>query len=89
MKTIFTNGCFDILHRGHVELLKFCSTRGKVVVGLNSDKSIKSIKDKSRPINNQADREFLLRSIKYVDDVIIFNEDTPITLIKMIKPDNF
>jgi D-beta-D-heptose 7-phosphate kinase/D-beta-D-heptose 1-phosphate adenosyltransferase len=87
MKTIFTNGCFDILHRGHVELLKFCSTHGKVVVGLNSDKSIKSIKGKSRPLNNQADRELLLRSIKYVDDVVIFNEDTPITLIKTIKPD--
>jgi D-beta-D-heptose 7-phosphate kinase/D-beta-D-heptose 1-phosphate adenosyltransferase len=57
------------------------------VVGLNSDKSIKSIKGKSRPLNNQADRELLLRSIKYVDDVVIFNEDTPITLIKTIKPD--
>ncbi len=87
MKTIFTNGCFDIIHRGHIELLKFCSTLGRVVVGLNSDSSTRNIKGESRPINNQADRELLLRSIKYVDEVVIFNETTPLRLINDLKPD--
>tara|TARA_Y100000310_G_scaffold75393_1_gene71684 strand:- start:1339 stop:1731 length:393 start_codon:yes stop_codon:yes gene_type:complete len=84
---IFTNGCFDILHRGHVELLQFCKGLGEVVVGLNSDESVRRIKGESRPINNQEDREFLLRSLKFVDNVIIFDEDTPYGLIKRIKPD--
>lgn len=87
MKTVFTNGCFDIAHRGHIELLKFCSSLGYVIVGLNSDSSIRNIKGESRPINNQSDRELLLRSIRYVDDVIIFNETTPLRLINEIKPD--
>jgi len=84
---IFTNGCFDVLHRGHVELLQFCKDLGEVVVGLNSDESVRRIKGESRPINNQEDREFLLRSLKFVDNVIIFDEDTPYGLIKRIKPD--
>ncbi len=87
MPVIFTNGCFDILHRGHVELLQFCKGLGEVVVGLNSDESVRRIKGESRPINNQEDREFLLRSLKFVDNVIIFDEDTPYGLIKRIKPD--
>ena len=53
MKTIFTNGCFDILHRGHVELLKYCKSLGHVIVGLNSDSSVKTLKGESRPINSQ------------------------------------
>ena len=57
MKTIFTNGCFDILHRGHVELLQYCKTMGKVIVGLNSDSSVKKLKGENRPINNQKDRK--------------------------------
>ena len=87
MPVIFTNGCFDVLHRGHVELLQFCKDLGEVVVGLNSDESVRRIKGESRPINNQEDREFLLRSLKFVDNVIIFDEDTPYGLIKRIKPD--
>jgi D-beta-D-heptose 7-phosphate kinase/D-beta-D-heptose 1-phosphate adenosyltransferase len=86
-KIVFTNGCFDILHRGHMELLQFCSTYGKVIVGLNSDRSIKALKGASRPIYKQVDRKYLLMSCKYVDDVIIFDEDTPHNLIKKIKPD--
>ena len=88
MKTIFTNGCFDILHIGHVELLKFCSTLGdKVIVGLNSDASVSSLKGPDRPINDQVSRKNMLLSLKYVDDVLIFDESTPHELIKKVSPD--
>ena len=88
MKIIFTNGCFDILHRGHVELLKYCGSLGdRVIVGLNSDSSIQKLKGPTRPVNKQADRKFLLESIKFVDEVIIFDEDTPYNLIKRLSPD--
>lgn len=87
MKTIFTNGCFDILHRGHFELLKFCSSMGNVTVGLNSDSSVVRLKGQYRPINNQEDRKFMLESCRYVDKVVIFNEDTPFNLITKLKPD--
>jgi len=87
IKTIFTNGCFDILHRGHFELLKHCSSLGSVVVGLNSDASVKRLKGSERPFFSAADRLFALQSCKYVDKVIIFHEDTPLSLIKKIKPD--
>lgn len=86
-KTIFTNGCFDILHVGHIELLKFCKVQGEVTVGLNSDRSVKRIKGMNRPINNEKDRATLLLSCKFVDKVVIFDEDTPIELIRKIKPD--
>lgn len=89
MKIIFTNGCFDILHRGHFELFKFCRRLHPdswVIVGVNSDSSVKSLKGPSRPINNQDDRVFALQSIKYVDEVIVFN-DSVYDLIKKIKPD--
>jgi D-beta-D-heptose 7-phosphate kinase/D-beta-D-heptose 1-phosphate adenosyltransferase len=84
---VFANGCFDILHRGHVELLKYCKSIGTVIVGLNSDKSIKRLKGAQRPIFNQEDRKFMLESCKFVDSVIIFEEDTPYNLIKDLKPD--
>jgi rfaE bifunctional protein nucleotidyltransferase chain/domain len=88
MKIIFTNGCFDILHRMHVELFQFCKSRGdKVVVGLNSDSSVRRLKGESRPIFNQDDRKFLLESLDCVDEVILFDEDTPYDLIKKISPD--
>ncbi len=87
-KVIFTNGCFDIIHIGHIRLLEFAKTLGsKLVVGLNSDASIKRLKGLERPINNQADRAILLSAIKYVDEVIVFEEDTPYNLIALIKPD--
>lgn len=87
-KVIFTNGCFDIIHRGHIELLNYCFSLGdKVIVGLNSDNSIKKLKGNSRPINSQQDRKIILESIKYVHKVIVFNEDTPYNLIKDIEPD--
>jgi D-beta-D-heptose 7-phosphate kinase/D-beta-D-heptose 1-phosphate adenosyltransferase len=88
LKVIFTNGCFDIIHRGHIELLKFCSSLGdKVVVGLNSDKSVRELKGEKRPVFSEEDRKLVLESIQFVDDVIIFDEETPYNLIKKIKPD--
>jgi|TARA_Y100000034_G_scaffold106995_1_gene136139 D-beta-D-heptose 7-phosphate kinase / D-beta-D-heptose 1-phosphate adenosyltransferase len=87
-KVIFTNGCFDIIHRGHIELLRYCHSLGEsVIVGINSDESIKKLKGKNRPINNQEDRKFLLESLKYVSEVVVFDEDTPYNLIKSIRPD--
>jgi len=86
-KIVFTNGCFDILHPGHVELLKEAKKHGDIlIVALNSDKSIKKIKGKNRPINNQQFRSSLLESICFVDFIIFFDDMTPINLIKNIKP---
>jgi len=85
---VFTNGCFDILHRGHVEYLEFCKSLGdKVVVGLNSDDSVRRIKGLKRPINTQNDRAYVLSALKVIDYVIIFDEMTPLELIKQISPD--
>ena len=84
---VFTNGCFDILHRGHMELLKYCkSLGGHVVVGLNSDSSVKQLKGATRPFFTQQDRKFMLQSCIYVDEVIIFNQETPYEIIKDLKP---
>jgi len=88
MSIVFTNGCFDILHRGHLELLRFCKGNGStVIVGLNSDESVKRLKGEDRPINSQNDRKFLLESLIFVDKVFVFEEGTPYNLIKKIKPD--
>ena len=87
-KIVWTNGCFDIIHRGHLELLSFCrSLGGKVIVGLNSDASVRRLKGKNRPINSEKDRAFLLKNLRTVDEVVIFNENTPENLIKLIRPD--
>ena len=86
-KIVFTNGCFDLLHRGHIELLKYCKEIGdKVFVGINSDSSVERLKGPSRPINNQEDRKFFLESLIYVDKVFVFDEDTPYNLIKHLNP---
>ena len=87
-RVIFTNGCFDILHRMHIERLKFCKSRGDyVIVGLNSDASVKDLKGDKRPINKQDDRKYVLESLKFVDEVIIFEEETPFNLVKELRPD--
>ena len=87
-KIVFTNGCFDILHAGHVEYLKKAKEFGDIlVVGINSDSSVKKIKGKDRPVNNQKDRSFIVSQLKCVDYVTIFNDETPINLIKKVKPD--
>jgi D-beta-D-heptose 7-phosphate kinase/D-beta-D-heptose 1-phosphate adenosyltransferase len=85
---VFTNGCFDVVHRGHIEFLKFCKAQGDiVVVGLNSDHSTKTIKGPSRPINNQHDRAAVLAALETVDYVTTFDEPDPLNLIKKVKPD--
>ena len=87
-KVVFTNGCFDVLHKGHLTLLKQARSLGdKLIVGLNSDSSVKRLKGKDRPFNNYDTRKEQLLLIPYVDDVIMFEEDTPYNLIKEIKPD--
>ena len=87
-KIIFTNGCFDILHIGHVRLLRYAKSLGKkLIVGLNSDESIKRLKGFERPFNKLEYRKEILESIKWVDEIRIFSEDTPYNLIKDIKPD--
>ncbi|WP_166429802.1 PfkB family carbohydrate kinase [Lacrimispora aerotolerans] len=87
-KIVFTNGCFDILHRGHVEYLNLARKQGDhLIVGLNTDRSIKALKGDMRPVNNQEDRALLLSSLSFVDKVVLFDEVTPYDLIKMIKPD--
>lgn len=87
-KLVFTNGCFDILHKGHIDYLKKSKALGsKLVVGLNSDASVRRLKGDKRPINNQEDRKYLLEALQFVDEVIIFDEDTPYNLIKRIQPD--
>ncbi len=86
---VFTNGCFDIIHLGHIKLLKEISQLGFLIIGLNSDKSIKSLEDnkkKFRPINNEIDRKEVLKAIRYVGHVELFDEPTPIDLIKKVKP---
>jgi len=73
-KVIWTNGCFDVLHRGHIELFKYAKSLGdKLIVGIDSDKKIKKEKGNSRPINTARDRKFMLESIKYIDKVFIFD----------------
>lgn len=87
-KVIFTNGCFDILHRGHVTYLNAARRRGNhLIVGLNTDRSVKALKGPSRPINNQEDRALVLSSLGCVDKVVLFDEDTPYNLIQRIRPD--
>jgi len=88
MKIVTVNGCFDLLHAGHIDLLKFAKSKGDVlIVLLNSDKSIRKLKGPTRPINNQVDREQILQAIRYVDEVIIFDEDTPIKWLQTLQPD--
>jgi D-beta-D-heptose 7-phosphate kinase/D-beta-D-heptose 1-phosphate adenosyltransferase len=85
---VFTNGCFDVIHRGHIEYLEFCKSQGDVVVvGLNSDSSVKIIKGPARPINNQHDRAIILAALEMVDYITLFDEPDPLNLIKKVKPD--
>lgn len=87
-KIVFTNGCFDILHRGHVEYLTKAAALGsKLVIGLNTDASVKRLKGESRPINDQEARAIILSSLIFTDRIIFFEEDTPLELIRYIQPD--
>ena len=86
-KVVFTNGCFDLIHPGHVEILRFAREQGdRLIVGLNSDTSVKRIKGTGRPLLPLAARRTILESIRYVDEVAVFAEETPINLIEQIRP---
>ena len=86
-KIIFTNGCFDILHAGHVRYLETAKSYGDVLIlGLNSDRSVKALKGENRPINTQLDRAYILAALEAVDYVVVFDDDTPYDLIKAVKP---
>jgi D-beta-D-heptose 7-phosphate kinase/D-beta-D-heptose 1-phosphate adenosyltransferase len=85
---VFTNGCFDILHAGHVDYLSKAKEMGDyLIVGLNSDESVKKIKGDKRPINDQYSRMKVLEALRCVDEVLLFSEETPYELIKKIRPD--
>ena len=88
LKVAFTNGCFDILHRGHVEYLAQAADMADVlVVGLNTDASVRRLKGEGRPVNDQEARALVLASLSFVDAVVMFDDDTPLELIKAIRPD--
>jgi rfaE bifunctional protein nucleotidyltransferase chain/domain len=88
MKVVFTNGCFDILHLGHIEYLAKAANLGDVlVIGINSDLSVHRIKGDSRPINDEHSRSMVIASLKFVTAVVLFDEETPYELIKTIQPD--
>ena len=85
---VFTNGCFDVLHPGHFELLKQAKSHGtRLIVGINSDESVRRIKGNGRPLFNQKERKQMLLSLESVDEVRIFDEPTPERLIREIAPD--
>lgn len=87
-KVVFTNGCFDLLHAGHITYLSEAASLGDVlVIGLNSDDSVKRLKGAERPVNNEITRSALLASMFFIDAVALFHEDTPLELIKTVLPD--
>jgi D-beta-D-heptose 7-phosphate kinase/D-beta-D-heptose 1-phosphate adenosyltransferase len=87
-KIVFTNGCFDILHKGHLEILSTSASFGDIlVVGINTDNSVKRLKGSSRPINDEGFRSLMLASIQYIDTVLLFDEETPLNLITILMPD--
>ena len=88
MTTVFTNGCFDLLHVGHLRLLWFARSQGdRLVVGLNSDESVRRLKGPTRPITPVDERREMLLALEPVDQVIIFHEDTPLNLIEALRPE--
>ncbi|MFA6078464.1 MAG: D-glycero-beta-D-manno-heptose 1-phosphate adenylyltransferase [Candidatus Omnitrophota bacterium] len=87
-RIVFTNGCFDILHAGHIKYLRKAKSLGDIlVVGMNSDSSVRRLKGKSRPVNNEHDRSLILSSLYFVDFVVIFKDATPEHLIERLSPD--
>ena len=87
-KIVFTNGCFDLLHKGHRDLIKQSFSFGDIlIVGLNSDESVKRLKGEDRPMQNEIERKNALYNTGYVNEVYIFDDDTPLELINLIKPD--
>ena len=87
-KIVFTNGCFDILHKGHVAYLQAAKDLGdKLVLGLNSDQSVQKLKGPKRPLNNQEDRAFVLAGLESIDYIVVFYEETPHELLAEVRPD--
>lgn len=87
-KIVFTNGCFDILHRGHIEYLSQARDLGDVlIIGLNTDASVKRIKGDGRPVQDENSRALILATLRFVEAVVLFDEDTPYNLIELVKPD--
>ncbi|WP_304064913.1 D-glycero-beta-D-manno-heptose 1-phosphate adenylyltransferase [Pedobacter glucosidilyticus] len=87
-KVVFTNGCFDLLHAGHITYLSEAATLGtKLIIGLNADKSVQVLKGPSRPVNDEKTRSLLLAAMQFIDAVVIFEEQTPQNLISHILPD--
>lgn len=88
MRTVLTNGCFDVLHSGHIDLLWKCKALGdKLIVAVNSDESVKKLKGESRPINGIEDRVYVLRALKMIDDIIVFNETNVAAILSYMLPD--
>jgi len=86
-KVVFTNGCFDIIHRGHIEVLARTADLGdKLIIGLNSDQSIQKIKGEDRPVIDEQSRAILLAALSFVDAIVLFSEDTPLELISALLP---
>ena len=87
-KVVFTNGCFDIVHRGHVEYMSLAADFGQhLVIGLNTDASVSRLKGEDRPLVDQESRAILLAALQFVDAIVYFDEDTPYDLIKAVHPD--
>lgn len=87
-RIVFTNGCFDVFHRGHAEYLAKAAALGsKLIVGLNTDASVRRLKGESRPINDEEARAIVLASLVYTDKIVFFDEDTPLELIRFVQPD--
>lgn len=87
-KLVFTNGCFDILHRGHIEYLAKAASLGDILIlGLNTDNSVRRIKGDSRPVQDEKSRALILASLSFVNIIVLFDEDTPYNLIRLVQPD--
>lgn len=87
-RVVFTNGCFDVIHAGHVQYLEQARALGdRLIVGLNSDRSVKRLKGSDRPVNDEYARACVLASLRFTDAVVVFEEDTPLELIKALRPD--
>jgi D-glycero-beta-D-manno-heptose 1-phosphate adenylyltransferase len=87
-KIVFTNGCFDILHQGHIDYLSKAADQGDVlIVGLNTDNSVAQLKGKGRPVQDENSRAMLLAALRFVDAVVLFDQDTPLELISLVQPD--
>lgn len=87
-KIVFTNGCFDLLHQGHIDYLASAADRGDVlIIGLNTDASITRLKGEGRPVQDERSRALLLSALRFVDAIVLFDQDTPYDLIKIVQPD--